>query len=150
MSHYCGDVYVAEELAQEALLRACRRWQHVSALDSPEGWVYRVAVNLANSTWRRRRAELRANERHGIPMEAAPCGVSETKLLVQGILSQLSHDQRAALILRYMLGFSAQDAADLLGTTPGAVRARTHRGREQLRALSESLHARTEESHHGS
>ena len=127
-----------------------RRCQHVTALDSPEGWVYRVAVNLANSRWRRRRAELRANERHGMPTEAAPSGASETKLLVQGILSQLSRDQRAALILRYMLGFSAQDAAELLGTTPGAVRARTHRGLEQLRILSESLHSRREESRHGS
>lgn len=49
MSHYCGDVHVAEELVQEALVRACRRWAHVSKLSSPEGWTYRVAVNLANS-----------------------------------------------------------------------------------------------------
>lgn len=50
---------------QEALVRAWRRWSHVSELQSPEGWTYRVAVNLADSSFRRRRAEQRARERHG-------------------------------------------------------------------------------------
>ncbi len=57
---YCGDLGLAQELAHEALVRACERWEKVSAMDSPGGWVHRVAINAANSTFRRRRAERRA------------------------------------------------------------------------------------------
>ena len=59
LSLYVGDPYVAEELAQEALLRACRQWATVSQLDSPGGWTWRVATNLANSHFRRARAARR-------------------------------------------------------------------------------------------
>ena len=59
VSYHCGDVHVAEELVQEALVRACRRWSRVSGMASPEGWAYRVAVNLATSRWRRQQAERR-------------------------------------------------------------------------------------------
>lgn len=60
---YCGDRAVAEEVAQEALLRACRDWPKVSAMGSPGGWTHRVAVNLATSHFRRRQAERRATDR---------------------------------------------------------------------------------------
>ena len=59
---YCGDLGVAEELAQEALTRVYRHWKKVSALDKPEAWVRRVAINLANSHFRRRKAERKARE----------------------------------------------------------------------------------------
>lgn len=134
MAHYCGDVHVAEELVQEALLRACRRWSHVSRLDSPEGWTYRVAVHLANSAWRRRRAERRAHERHepaGTVVEPAPV---EDRLWVRSALRELSAEQREAVILRYLLDLSAEQAAAVLGTSPGAIRARTHRAVERLRS----------------
>lgn len=45
---HTGDLHLAEELAQEALLRACRKWSHVGRLESPGGWAYRVGVNLAS------------------------------------------------------------------------------------------------------
>ena len=89
MAHYCGDVHVAEELVQEALLRACRRWSEVSRLASPEGWTYRVAINLANTRWRRSRAERRARQRHGAPETiTAPVDVGTT-LLVRSALREL-------------------------------------------------------------
>src|SRR5436190_23090799 len=50
---YCGDGELANDLAQETMARACRDWSKVSVLDSPEGWVYRVGMNLAHS-WLRR------------------------------------------------------------------------------------------------
>jgi RNA polymerase sigma-70 factor (sigma-E family) len=134
MTHYCGDVHVAEELVQEALLRACRRWSSVSTLASPEGWTYHVAVNLANSAWRRRRAERRARERHG-PAEMVVDRVPvEDQLWVHSALRELSSEQREAVILRYVLDLSAEQTAAVLGTTPGAVRARTHRVVERLRS----------------
>ena len=44
---YCGDRLLAEEIAQEALVRAFERWGRVGAMASPEAWAYRTAFNLA-------------------------------------------------------------------------------------------------------
>lgn len=65
LAAYLGDRETAAELAQDALVRAWERWEHVAALESPDGWVFRVAYNLANSTLRRRSAERRARARLG-------------------------------------------------------------------------------------
>jgi predicted RNA polymerase sigma factor len=46
---HSGDAGLAEALAQEALARACERWDDVSRADRPDAWVYRVAFNLMNS-----------------------------------------------------------------------------------------------------
>jgi DNA-directed RNA polymerase specialized sigma24 family protein len=51
---FCGEVAAAEDLAQEALVRAWDRWPAVSEMANPEGWVFRVAFNLATSRARRR------------------------------------------------------------------------------------------------
>lgn len=48
---------VAEDLAQDALLKACGRWSKVSTMTVPGAWLHRVAINLANSYFRRRKAE---------------------------------------------------------------------------------------------
>src|SRR3712207_1363468 len=55
---YCGDRAVAEELAQEALVRTWERWDRIEA---PRAFTYHVAFNLARSSLRRRGAERRAN-----------------------------------------------------------------------------------------
>lgn len=139
---YVGDVYVAEELAQEALVRASQRWSRVSQLDSPGGWTYRVAINLANSWFRRRAAERRARERIG-PLEAHrdPDGAEGES--VRRAVAALPERQRTALVLRYYLDLSAAEVAQRLGTTPGAVRASTKRAvaylRDELRPEIASL-----------
>ena len=61
LSLYCRDRHVAEELAQDTLVRLIRDWSQVRRLDSPSAWAHRVAINLANShlrSPRRRRARL--------------------------------------------------------------------------------------------
>src|SRR5215813_813374 len=61
LSLYVGTRELAEDLAQETLLRVCRRWRTVRHADSPSAWAHRVAFNLAKSngrreaTWRRLR-----------------------------------------------------------------------------------------------
>jgi len=135
VSHHCGDVHVAEELVQEALVRACRKWPYVSSLASPEGWTYRVAVNLSTSAWRSRRAEQRARQRHGPPRAHDQPAPVEDQLLVRDALRRLTPKQRDAVILRYLLDLSVEQAAEAMGMTPGALRATTHRANGRLREL---------------
>lgn len=132
LTHYCGDVHLAEEFAQTALLKACRRWPQVREMVSPIGWSYRVGANAANSWFRRRAAEMRARARLGGP-PAADVEDHADRLAVRAALSGLTDRQREAVILRYYLDLSVEEAAAVLDSTPGAVRALTHRAIAVLR-----------------
>lgn len=133
MTYYCGDVHVAEELVQEALLRACRQWSKVSALQSPEGWAFRVAVNLANSAWRRKRAESRARERYGKDDTVHRDPDVAERDAVRRALRKLSPRQREVVVLRYYLDLPFERVAELTGSSPGAVRTSASRAISELR-----------------
>jgi RNA polymerase sigma-70 factor (ECF subfamily) len=131
LAHHFGDVGLAEELANEALVRAWERWSRVSKLDSPEGWAYRVGVNLGRSRLRRRRAEARARDRLGAPRSSPlPDEFAE----VSGALAALKDRDRQVILLRHYFGLSAEETATVLGTSPGNVRVMTHRALARLRA----------------
>lgn len=134
LTHYCGDVHLGEELAQEALVVACRRWPTVSRLDEPVAWAYRVGVNRANSWFRRVGAERRARDRAtgaDLGVHHDPDGAD--RVAVRKALKDLSPKQREAVILRYFLGLSAEETARLTGSSSGAVRGLTHRAMATLR-----------------
>lgn len=133
LSLYVGDLYVAEELAQEALLRACRQWASVSQLDSPGGWTWRVATNLANSHFRRARAGRRAQQRLGADERAHRDPDSGDAVAVRQAVAALPDRQRTALVLRHVFGLSAPETAERMGITPDAVRSLTKRATATLR-----------------
>lgn len=133
LAHYCGDLHLAEEFAQTALLKACRNWASVQQARSPVGWCYRVGVNTANSWFRRVAAERRARVRLGPTRQVHHDPDPADRLTVQAALAQLTPQQREVVLLRFFLDLSVQETADLLGSTPGAVRALTHRGVQALR-----------------
>lgn len=134
LGHIVGDASAAEDLAQEALVRAHERWRHVAELRSPLGWTTHVGANLARSHLRKRRVSLRPYPR---ATDVAPAHArdpdSANVAAVRQAMQRLSVPQREAVVLRYMLGLSAVEAASVLGLTAEAVRARTKRGSDVLR-----------------
>lgn len=138
MDLFCGDRDMAEEIVQESLLRACRRWRHVSQLQSPEGWCYRVGVNLATSRFRRRQVAARPRARvDGALRPASHSGMAdvETSLVVREALAELTEHQRAVVVLRFFLDLDTHATAQVLESSPGAVRAATHRALTVLRGV---------------
>jgi RNA polymerase sigma-70 factor (ECF subfamily) len=133
MTLMLDDRAVAEEIAQEALLRAASRWEHVSHLDSPGGWTHRVAVNLATSQLRRRRLERRSRPRVARG-EVAPAADPATAIVVRQALQSLPEPQRRVLVLRHVLQWTVAEIAGLDGSTPDAVRQRLHRARTAMRS----------------
>lgn len=131
---HTGDVHLAEELAQEALLRACRKWSHVGRLESPGGWTYRVGVNLASNRFRRRRAARRAHGRLAARASTGGGGGDPSDAIaVREALAGLTDPQRQVVILRFYFGMNAPQVAEVTGSTPGAVRALIHRALRTLR-----------------
>lgn len=130
-----GDTATAEELAQETLIRLLTRLRRGADIEHLSAWTGRVALNLANSWLRRRRAELRALVRHGADSEdLEPPDVADV-LAVRTALASLPPRQRAALVLSIYDGMSTDEVAAVLRITPGSVRSLTHAGRTRLRDL---------------
>lgn len=131
---YVGDEAVAEELAQEALLRACRRWERVSRVESPGGWTWRVARNLATSHLRRwqaeRRARARLSTRERVSERTADAAEAQA---VRRAVARLPERQRQVLVLRYFLDWSVEATASELGASADAVRSLTKRAVAALR-----------------
>ncbi|HVE47935.1 MAG TPA: sigma-70 family RNA polymerase sigma factor [Acidimicrobiales bacterium] len=129
----CGDRGVAEQLAQDTLVRVWERWGHVSQMESPEGWMFRTGFNLAASWRRRRQAEWRANRR----ASAATLVQREPDLAdveaVRRSVASLPTRQRAVIVARFYLGYDVAGAASLLGCSPGTVKAATHQALANLR-----------------
>jgi len=137
------DRAIAEEIAQEALVRACSHWERVGTLASPGGWTHRVAINLATSQLRRRRLERRSRSR--IAREDVHHGPDlATSLLVREALATLPAKQRRILVLRHVLGWTAAEIGDLEGASPEAIRQHLHRARDAMRRHLEPSDAREE------
>ena len=131
---YVHDRDVAEELAQEALVRLCERWPRVSGMDNPAAWLMTVATNLARSSLRRRAAEQRARRRHGPTTPPPPSPVDPgTVLEIRQAVRALPDRQRVAIAYRYYAGLSVRETAAAMQIAEGTVRALTSQGLAGLR-----------------
>jgi RNA polymerase sigma-70 factor (ECF subfamily) len=131
ISALTGDVDHAEECVAEAFARAAERWERIGRYEDPEGWVRRVAANLARSRWRAARRLVRWP-----PRDEALASLSDEHLALLGALRQLPADQREAIVLHHLVDLSVQEVAVRQGVPVGTVKARLSRGR---RALAVSL-----------
>lgn len=131
---YLGDRHVAEELAQDALVRLCQHWPRVRDMASPEAWLRRVAFNLARSMLRRRSAERRAMARHGGDT-VEQSRDDATVIALRQAVGQLPPRMREAVIRRYVLGEPVRSVAESMHCADGTVKALTHKGIQRLRAL---------------
>lgn len=140
---HCGDRMVAEELAQEALVRLWQRWDRMGrARDrSPDGWVWTVALNLSRSKLRRRGAERRARARRGPdPATTADEPSRADVLAVRDAIRQLPDRQRTAVVLRYYADLPVSEVAQAMGCAEGTVSSHTHKALATLGvALGEAL-----------
>lgn len=120
----------AEEIAQEALLRAHRDWARIERYDKPGAWVRRVAINLATSQRRRRTSERRALARvaQRPTLPAPPPDVDGFWALVR----QLPPRQAAAVALHYLDDLSIADLAAALDCAEGTAKAHLHKARQTL------------------
>jgi len=132
----CGDATLAEDVAQEAFIRA---WQHLPNYQprSPfRNWVYRIATNAALDVLRRERETVDVDT---LPLASSDEGPEATvergergARVRQAVLS-LPPASRAVLVLREYEGLSYREIADTLAIPIGTVMSRLNYARNRLR-----------------
>lgn len=131
-----GDSHLAEDLVQEALLRAHRRWASITHDAGPEPYLRKVILRQFLS-WRRRRVstEIVLAE----PPEPAPPDVLAERVVQSDemwtALAGLTRAQRAVLVLRYYEDIPDPEIARLLGCSQSTVRAHSFQALKRLRAV---------------
>ncbi|WP_327233317.1 SigE family RNA polymerase sigma factor [Streptomyces sp. NBC_01317] len=129
-----GNREAAEDLVQETLERACRKWRTIAAKDAPDAYVRRIMVNLANDRWRRFRRTVPYGDLGDPAAPGDEYGRVDSRDQLVRALQLLPMRTRTVVVLRYFHDLSdAQIAADL-GIRPGTVRSQLARGIEHLRS----------------
>ena len=139
-----GDREEAADAIQDALLsahRAAARFRGDSAVTT---WLHRIVVNACLDRMRRRQSHPTVplpdgsqspdGTGHG-PEPAAPMPDHDTALVVREALAGLPVEQRAAIILVDVQGYSVAETAEILGVAEGTIKSRCARGRARM-ALS--------------
>jgi len=130
----------AEDLAQEAFVRAFRALDSFQGRATPRAWLYKIAHNLCINHVQRRPPPWESldglDEAHLPPsassVEAQGQEHEDVRLGFVALMQSLPPRQRAALVLRDVLGWSAEEAARILETTVPAVKNALARARQTL------------------
>ena len=130
----CGDSQLADDIAQEALIKA---YLSSDGFDSPDrfnAWIYRIAYNTFLN---HRRAERHTTDyddaRDIAAYEHADHAFSYQALYVA--LDRLPASERTSILLYYMEGYSIREVAEIVQTSTDAVKQHLSRGRNHLRGF---------------
>ena len=130
-----GDRELAQDLVQDVMVTAHRRWAQVSAAEKPDRYATAMVTN-AYLSWRRRWTVRNVISTARVPDVAdATADPDEpgNRAELWRRLAGLPRRQRAVLVLRYYEGLSDAEIAALLGCAPSTVRVHIHRGLRALR-----------------
>lgn len=125
------DRHGAEDLMQEAFLKVWERWDRVRQMEHPAGYLYRTAFNLNRK--RLRRASVAVRRAMGLVPGRDELAEIEDREVVVRTLGLLTPRQREAVVLVDLLGYSSEEAADLMGVTASTARVHASHARAILR-----------------
>jgi RNA polymerase sigma-70 factor (ECF subfamily) len=134
----CRDPGIAEEVVQEALLRA---WKSLDALredGAAKSWLLTI-VRRENARYFERKRLETVDIDSLTPSQAAMLAESEDPNIedMRHAMFQLDDDYREPLVLQVLMGHSTKEIAELMGIKPGAVLTRLHRARIKLKEVVE-------------
>ena len=129
-----GDRQLAEDLVQDAFVKLAGRLVHLRDPGAFDAYLRRTVVNLANSSFRRKRVEREYLRRSAAEPAAVADGPdTDRRDELWTDLQRLPARQRTAIVLRIYEDLPEARVAEILGCRPGTVRSLVSRGLAQLR-----------------
>lgn len=130
----CGDIHAADDVVSATLAKLFRLWRRVSRLEQPDAYLRRMLVTTYLDE--RRRPWRRERPTDAVP-EPPPVPATDVvdRMALLGLLDRLPPRRRAVLVLRFFEDLSVEQTADALGCAVGTVKAHTHQGLADLRAM---------------
>lgn len=133
-AHVLHNPREAEDVAQEAFVKAFRQIGQFRGESGFYAWLYRIVINLCLDRMRRKCATSEMPLEEGVsPSLVATSPDVEKRLVVEQVLDSLTPPMRAALVLREVEGLEYAEIATVLNIPVGTVRSRLNTAREQFR-----------------
>jgi RNA polymerase sigma-70 factor, ECF subfamily len=143
LHRYCarmtGSMLDGEDIVQETLIKANESYD-ARTVQNVEGWLFRIAHNMAMDFLRRRTREQAVFTDEDVEAVADTQAEADRRHVATAALRtfmRLVPAQRSTVILADVLGYALEEIAGVMGTTVPAVKAALHRGRTRLRELSQ-------------
>lgn len=135
----CRNPALADDLAQDAFIKAHARIADYSGTGSFKGWLCRIAYTEFLMSARKRKSADRAMERlQAEPGEDhVPAGPAGARIDLDRALATLGEEERTCVVMCYAGGMSHSEAADATGLPLGTVKSHVNRGRARLKAWFE-------------
>lgn len=136
MMRMCRNPALADDLAQDAFIKAFNKIDSYSGTGSFKAWLCRIAYNEFLMGARKRKAADKALEK----LQAQPSETSEAprdggaRVDLDRALATLGEQERTCVVLCYASGLSHTEAAEITGLPLGTVKSHVNRGRAKLRA----------------
>jgi RNA polymerase sigma factor (sigma-70 family) len=134
-----GNRQEAEEAMQDAFISLFERWERISEMENPTGYLYRTAFREVNK--RARRAARRVRELAHVPSQGDEFAVADDRETVRRALGVLTRRQRMAIVLTDLLGYPSEEAGMIMGTRPVTVRVLASQGRAAMARIVGDLDA---------
>lgn len=130
----CGDAALADDIAQEAYIKAFLAMGSLEDLDKFKSWLYRIGYNTFISFRRTDRPSVTYDQ---IPApEAADAADDSFRYqALYAALEKIPERERTSILLFYLEGYSTQEIADITNASCEAVRQHLSRGRQHLRSI---------------
>ena len=140
-----GDFHIAEDITQEAFLKA---YQRLSTLKEPQSfasWLYVITANQCKAWLRKKRTWIQSLEdTSSAQLEKATYSghiIAENERMtaeaqrevVKKLLEKLQESDRTVITLYYLGGMTYEDISNFLGVSVGAIKSRLHRARQRLK-----------------
>ena len=140
----CGNATAADDLAQEAMLKAWKARESYQAGTNLKAWAFTILRNLFYSekrrSWRRQQLDPEVAEATLVASDNTSSALD--LLALRNALNFLPEDQREALVLVGAGGLSYEETAEICGCAVGTIKSRVSRARKALAELLESNESR--------
>ncbi|NBW36829.1 MAG: sigma-70 family RNA polymerase sigma factor [Cytophagia bacterium] len=122
----------AEEVAQDAFVKAFKYLAGFNRDAKFSTWLYRIVFNTAISYKRKQKAKMQSIENVHIGYQQDALEKSDKKRFIEEAIAKLSEADRVAITLFYLQEFSLEEIADITNTPANTVKVRIHRARQRL------------------